>query len=236
MGTAGVCATRDSACASRPESSEPAFRGGRFAFRGGRAQPKSAFSGMRRAPSAPNPGRPPCEASRPPFGVNRPPRKASVSFASQTVRFPERSETLGRQGSGMRRRSISATPVSWGAAAGLFDKRWALEAGRGGPDPERSYLQGGPDQRQHPLRLGLPLHLVAHPDLPAVEHLGAGATSPVGLEEFLETGAGLLHPFAGGAFHEDAQAGGPDPQGSPAGLFEVDAGEQEVPPAGGGIE
>jgi hypothetical protein len=36
----------------------------------------------------------------------------------------------------MRSRSISATPVSWGAAAGLFDKRWTLEPVSGRPAPE----------------------------------------------------------------------------------------------------
>jgi hypothetical protein len=61
----------------RPEGPRSGRAAAGSASRGGWAPPESAPRGIRRAPAAPNPPSPPCEARMPPFGANRPPRKAA---------------------------------------------------------------------------------------------------------------------------------------------------------------
>jgi len=65
--TAGVCVMRNPACAFRPESGPSASRGGWY-------PPESASRGIRRVPSAPDPGRPSFGVEGPPRGASRPPR------------------------------------------------------------------------------------------------------------------------------------------------------------------
>src|SRR5947208_6615054 len=69
MGTAGVGAARNPACAVRPELAVSAFRRGWSASRGGWDPPESVPRGIRLAPSARNRG-------YPPFGADGPLREA----------------------------------------------------------------------------------------------------------------------------------------------------------------